>query len=212
MHTRPPFPPSNPPTFMYPSTPFAVPVHAYSHTGVRRLFIEIFDALLGVFSTPSPLPRNPSSREGVCYLKYFTECVAYISKSDACISFFFCFFFYRYRVDLDSDIDTQNSLIICVCIPPLQYVACQSAAYRFAKRYDCMDLPDAEDPNSDLRANGGDSAAGSSNGSDGYRGGGGGGGNLSRDMVATLGEVRPSFRDFEAKSESRVNEKEREGA
>lgn len=64
-----------------------------------------------------------------------------------------------------------------------------------------MDLPDAEDPNAALRTNGGDSAAGSSNGSDGYRGAGGGGGNMSRDMVATLGEVRPSFRDFDAKSE-----------
>lgn len=66
-----------------------------------------------------------------------------------------------------------------------------------------MDLPDAEDPNSGLRSNGGDSAAGSSNGDD-YGGGGGvgGRGNRSRDMVATLAEVRPSFREFDGKSES----------
>lgn len=65
----------------------------------------------------------------------------------------------------------------------------QSAAYRFAKQYDCMDMPNAHDP-----SNGGDAAPGTFDSASNSEAG-------TRDMVATLDTVKPLFRDFEGKSE-----------
>lgn len=83
----------------------------------------------------------------------------------------------------------------------------QSAAYRFAKQYDCMDVPDVYDPNPSASRSGGssrgrgharsDSAAGSAFGDASTNGG-----SSSRDMVASVGDVKPSIRQFDGKSES----------
>lgn len=62
-----------------------------------------------------------------------------------------------------------------------------SAAYRFAKQYDCMDMPNAHDPsNGDAAPGTFDSASNSEAG--------------TRDMVATLDTVKPVFKDFEGKN------------
>lgn len=65
----------------------------------------------------------------------------------------------------------------------------QSAAYRFAKQYDCMDLPNAHDPNDGNGVAPGtfDSASNSDAG--------------TRDMVATLDAVTPMFKEFDGKRE-----------
>jgi len=81
----------------------------------------------------------------------------------------------------------------------------QSAASRFAKQYDCMDVSDVHDPNpSSSRSSRGrharsDSAAGSGFGD----ANGSNGGSSSRDMVASVGDVKPSIRQFDGKSELR---------
>lgn len=80
----------------------------------------------------------------------------------------------------------------------------QSAAYRFAKQYDCMDVPDVYDPNPRSASQNGrrgrhersDSAAGSVFGDASTNGG-----SSSRDMVASVGDVKPSIRQFDGKSE-----------
>eukprot|EP00752_Nemacystus_decipiens_P004110 g3760.t1 len=76
-----------------------------------------------------------------------------------------------------------------------------SAAYRFAKQYDCMDVPEVFDPNTSSTSRNGqhqrnDSAAGSVFGSSNGR-------SSSRDMVASLGDVKPSIREFDGKKFSR---------
>lgn len=63
-----------------------------------------------------------------------------------------------------------------------------------------MDMPEADDPNSNAPRHF-DSAAGSYNGDafNSYPGGNGNG--ASRDMVASLGDVKPTIRDFDGKRE-----------
>lgn len=63
----------------------------------------------------------------------------------------------------------------------------KSAAYRFAKQYDCMDMPAADDPSNSGGIVGGSAAVASN-----------GGGH--DDMVAMI-DVKPQLRDFNAKSE-----------
>lgn len=79
--------------------------------------------------------------------------------------------------------------------PPLH----KSAACRFAKQYDCMDVHQVFEPNASSAGERGqqsrsDSAAGSTFGST-------NGGSSTRDMVASLGDVKPSIRQFDGKSE-----------
>lgn len=95
------------------------------------------------------------------------------------------------------DVSVEHCLL-CLRVTTATNKYDQSAAYRFAKQYDCMDVPEVFDPNTNTFTNGrqkdGDSDAGSNFG-------GTNGGSGSRDMVATLGDVKPSIREFEGKSE-----------